>query len=416
MRRPPGIENMAADPKHRIESPQRLEALKRTRLMDSAPEEAFDRLTRLASMVINAPMAMVSLVGETKQFFKSATGLDVRETPLSHSFCKHVVDAGKPLVVQDANQHHLLSDNPAIQELNAVSYAGFPLLNSSGFTLGAFCVMDSVPREWSNAELQILKDLTSVVMSEIELREAYRHTLELADQLKEEHRLRKDLSEMIVHDLRTPVSSAISAIDTALAHPDLHEEMLQLASVSSYRTLELINDLLAASRMEAGRFPIKRSRVRVKELMRTATEQVLPLANLKSLKIIEKCEVPQLVADRQLLERILVNLLSNAVRFSPEGAPLEVKITQAEEGVRFAVTDHGEGIPLESQAVIFAKFGQVHGRKSNRIATSGIGLSFCKMAVEAHEGQIGFESTHGEGSTFWFIIPSESKETVTSGA
>lgn len=156
-----------------IRNLNRLAALERTRLLDTPPEEPFDRLTRLASRLLKTPVALVSLVDRDRQFFKSAVGLPEpvrsrRETPLSHSFCKHAVATHAPVVIGDARKDPTYRDNPAIRELNLVAYAGIPL-TMSGFALGAFCVMDDEPRAWSYDEVQTLKDLAECAMREIEL-------------------------------------------------------------------------------------------------------------------------------------------------------------------------------------------------------------------------------------------------------
>jgi PAS domain S-box-containing protein len=166
---------MSYDPAKVILDPQRLESLLASELLDSPPEESFDRLTRLAASVLGAPVALLSLVDRDRQYFKSCVGLAEpwatgRETPMSHSFCQHVVATGAPLVVEDARDHPLLHDNPAITDLNVVSYAGIPLIGRDGQALGSFCVIDGRPRQWTDAEIGILRDLASSVMTEIQLR------------------------------------------------------------------------------------------------------------------------------------------------------------------------------------------------------------------------------------------------------
>ncbi|HEX2191119.1 MAG TPA: PAS domain S-box protein [Longimicrobiaceae bacterium] len=153
----------------------RLAALRRTGLLDTPPEEAFDRLTRLAAVILEAPVALVSLVERDRQFFKSAVGFPegwshARETPLSHSLCQHVVSTGVPLAVEDAREHPVLASSPAIEVMGMVSYAGVPLSASDGHVLGAFCVLDAHPRPWTDREVAVLRDLAASVVTEIELR------------------------------------------------------------------------------------------------------------------------------------------------------------------------------------------------------------------------------------------------------
>jgi hypothetical protein len=158
-----------------VHDPARLEALRSLRVLDSPVEEAYDRLTRLATNLLNAPIAQVSLVDEHRQFFKSAQGMDepwasARETPLSHSICQHAVDSREPLVIEDARIHPLVRDSLAIRDLNVVAYAGIPLIASSGQALGTLCVIDHKPRAWTREQIETLKTLAAAVLAQIELR------------------------------------------------------------------------------------------------------------------------------------------------------------------------------------------------------------------------------------------------------
>jgi sigma-B regulation protein RsbU (phosphoserine phosphatase) len=171
--------NAASTALAKVQNPDRLAALLKTELLDSACEAAFDRLTRLASRLVHAPVTLVSLVDARRQFFKSHVGLrepwaSRRETPLTHAFCKHVVDSGKPLIIEDARRETLVAGNPAIEELGILSYAGVPLTTPEGHTLGSFCAIDDHPRRWTDEEIEILHDLGLSVMTEIELRLAER--------------------------------------------------------------------------------------------------------------------------------------------------------------------------------------------------------------------------------------------------
>jgi two-component system sensor histidine kinase/response regulator len=155
-----------------VRDPARLAALDRTRLMDSGPEEVFDRLTRLASKLLGAPVALMSLVDGERQYFKSAVGVDVTETPLSHSFCQHVVAHAAPLVVTDARHDPRLQGDPVTAELGVGAYCGVPLTDTDGHPLGAFCAIENGPRQWSDDDVEILTELAYGVMTELELRGA----------------------------------------------------------------------------------------------------------------------------------------------------------------------------------------------------------------------------------------------------
>jgi CheY-like chemotaxis protein len=154
-------------PREVLEAPARVEALRDTGLLDTPPEEAFDRLTRLAQRLVGAPTALVSLVDKDRQFFKSQVGLaepyaSARQTELSHSFCQWVVSGREPLVVDDAAEHPVLRSNLAVKYMKVNAYAGIPILGKSGEAIGSFCAIDSTARRWTGEELDTLKDLAQV--------------------------------------------------------------------------------------------------------------------------------------------------------------------------------------------------------------------------------------------------------------
>jgi GAF domain-containing protein len=154
-----------------LDDRDRLRALLDLALIDADTEPVFDRLTQLAGRIMGAPISIMSMVGGDYQFFKSSYGIgDLCSTPLSHSFCKHVVADSAPLVVDDARQHPVLYDNGAIKDLGVIGYLGFPLKVASGKTLGSFCVIDSQPRQWTDVEIEIMYELAEIVKYEIEMR------------------------------------------------------------------------------------------------------------------------------------------------------------------------------------------------------------------------------------------------------
>ena len=128
--------------RHRLDDPDRLEPLRRLALLDMPPVPAFERLTRIFTILLGVPIALVTLVEDDRQFFAGTVGLaepwaSRRQTLLAHSFCQHVVAAGAPLVIADARAHPLVHDNPAITDLGIVAYAGFPLIAPDGHVLGS---------------------------------------------------------------------------------------------------------------------------------------------------------------------------------------------------------------------------------------------------------------------------------------
>ena len=171
-----------------IQDAERLAALQRTSLLDTPPEEAFDRLTCLATTLLHVPVALVSLVDGNRQFFKSSVGLpeplaSLRQTPLTHSFCKHVVASGEALVVSDIRDSDF-KDHPSIFGIGEMAYTGIPLTTTEGHALGSFCVADAKPRKWTEEEIEVLRTLASSVMAEVAMRRMASELRELNDNLQ----------------------------------------------------------------------------------------------------------------------------------------------------------------------------------------------------------------------------------------
>jgi len=217
---------------------------------------------------------------------------------------------------------------------------------------------------------------------------------------------------MIVHDLRTPLNAMLMGLHALVSMGDLNEgqqEMIDITQRSGESLVGIINDLLDISQMESGALRIERQEIMVADLVGDAVKQVATLASARGLTVATTLEqdLPLLVADEAKLLRILINLLSNAIKFTPHGGTVTVAARPSEDrsSLLFSVSDTGEGIPAEAFGRIFEKFGQVESRRGGRSMSTGLGLTFCKLAVEAHGGHIGVESTPGQGSTFRLTLP-----------
>jgi signal transduction histidine kinase len=238
-----------------------------------------------------------------------------------------------------------------------------------------------------------------------ELQESYRRLQEL-------EKLRDDLTHMIIHDLRTPLASLIMGMQMLDVVGDVNKdqrEVMDIATRGGETLLGMINDLLDVEKLGSGSMPLDYALLSAAELVAAAVAQVDSLAEGKELMLVQEiaADLPALPGDEDKLRRTLVNLLGNAIKFAPSGGTVTVEARHSEDrrSVVFAVSDTGEGIPPEAFGRIFEKFGQVESRQGGRTMSTGLGLAFCKLAVEAHGGHIGVESELGQGSTFRFAIP-----------
>jgi hypothetical protein len=158
--------------RRRLADPDRLKAIEDTGLVGVEEDPVLHRLTRLAARALGAPVALMSLVVEDRQFFAGSWGLPEpwhteRGTTLLHSFCQHVVVSKQPLLISDARDHPLVKGNLAIEDLDVIAYAGVPLVNEDGHTLGSFCVIDHEPRQWRAEDVDTLYDFAGAVMDRV---------------------------------------------------------------------------------------------------------------------------------------------------------------------------------------------------------------------------------------------------------
>jgi GAF domain-containing protein len=159
-----------------LADPDRLRAVDATGLVGVKEDPILHRLTRLASRALDAPVALMSLVTEDRQFFASSYGLPEpwasdRATTLLHSFCQHVVVSNHPLLVSDARKHPLVQGNFAVEDLDVIAYMGTPLVNEDGHTLGSFCVIEHEPRRWRSEDVEVLHDFAAAVMDRVSTRQ-----------------------------------------------------------------------------------------------------------------------------------------------------------------------------------------------------------------------------------------------------
>ncbi|MES2719615.1 MAG: GAF domain-containing sensor histidine kinase [Pseudomonadota bacterium] len=397
-----------------IENPARLAELHATGLLDSPPEESFDRFTRLASALIGIPLTLVTLVDRDRQFFKSQVGLDdelaaVRETPLERSFCKHVVESGQPLIIEDARLHSLVRDNPAVKD-GAIAYIGMPLITPEGQTLGTFCAVDDQPHFWNERDIRIMRDLAATVMTEIELRLLAGKLLAQYNQLRATELQRDDMAQMLVHDLRNPLTSLLAGlhlIDEVDALDPMQAQALQIARRGGDALLRMVNEILEVSKYQAGHLQLDYSSVNIPDLLTLAREQVGSMAERASIRLEQHSDdqLPACQLDADKLRRVLVNLLANAIQHTAAGGGVSLNASLLTGGrLEIRVSDNGLGIPSEQIARIFDKFNS--GCTARHLGSStGLGLSFCKLVVEAHGGSISVDSKLDRGSTFTLMLP-----------
>ncbi|NCO34169.1 MAG: hypothetical protein AUJ92_10350 [Armatimonadetes bacterium CG2_30_59_28] len=289
--------------------------------------------------------------------------------------------------------------------------------------------MDHVPKPFDPVFLN------ARIGASVEKKKAHDREALLFAQLQEHYRklqelekLRDDLTNMIVHDLRTPLTSLLSGLLTMQDMGEMAENQQETLSISirgGKTLLGMITDLLDISKMEDGSLHLEYKELPPGEILGSAVGQVAHLAQKRNVTLLTDLatELPTFPGDEDKLVRALVNLAGNAIKFTRPGGTVKMsariaprdRLDPEASAVLFSVSDTGEGIPSEYIDRIFEKFGQVESRTAGRKLSTGLGLTFCKLAVEAHGGSIRVETKLGEGSDFSFTIPRERTDIAVGG-
>ena len=245
-----------------------------------------------------------------------------------------------------------------------------------------------------------------------QLAESNRELNEANAKLRELSAMKEEFLALTTHDLRSPLAVISGVINffTSGRLGDLTPEQKNMVSMMERNTqnlIELVNDLLDASKLESGTMRLEPAPVDLRGLVEELHEQMLPLAAEKEIALETElpAELPQLHADRAKLRRVLVNLVSNALKFTPKGGRINVGAAREGAFVRVSVADTGVGIPPEDQRDIFDKYAQARSRATRSEKGTGLGLYITRQLVELHGGKIGVKSEVGKGSTFSFTIP-----------
>jgi signal transduction histidine kinase len=420
----------------------RLAALYGLDILDSGPEEEFDALIKVASLVCGVPISLISLVDSERQWFKANLGLPgVSETPRDIAFCAHAILDDKLFEVPDAKLDMRFADNPLVTDAPDIRfYAGAPFVLSDGNRIGTLCVIDRQPRQLSATQREIVSNLAMAAAHAMEGRRAMRAMQKIAAELAaSEQRLKeaRDSAQAaniaksrflatMSHEIRTPMNGVLGMAQLLLA-PELPDgertQFAQTILTSGNTLLELLNDILDLSKIEAGKLQLEAKAFEVATLMGNTRNLFSGAAQAKGLQLDFEWHGPadqRYQGDVHRLGQMLSNLVGNAIKFTASGsvrmACAEMSRTNGLAVLEFAVTDSGIGIAQEDIGLLFKPFSQTDSSVTREFGGTGLGLSLVRTLAQAMGGEVGVSSEPGRGTRFWFKVPADVVSGPQAGA
>lgn len=442
---------------------ERLQALLDYEILDTAQEEKFDDLVKLASQICKTPISLVSLIDHDRQWFKAKVGLGADQTPREQAFCAHAIMDDKPFIVQDATKDERFANNPLVTGSPDIRfYAGIPLKTPSGFNLGTLCVIDQTPRELDEGQVFALQTLANQVIGQMELSLKVK---ELQGALKEVNEKRIVL-EKTIQDLKNTQSqliesekmASIGQLTTGIANEINNPiNFISAGSQTLDEILQSIIDLLLKyEALEEGDTGARKTildeisaikmGIETQELVEDANDMMTEIKSgvNKAVDIITNLleftnhdedtpemlnintgikaglmlfkkeleekninvnsnfdDLPQIQGYKYLLNQVFINLMTNAIDAVGENGTITVTTKNEENHIKICFEDSGHGIPKEHLSKIFEPFFTTKpvGRGA------GLGLSVSYGAIQKHDGSIVVNSEEGKGCTFTITIP-----------
>lgn len=365
--------------------------------LDQAALLEFDRIANLAAQVIGVPISLVSFVEEGRQVFAGVAGLaapycDLRETPLSHSFCQTVIASRTLVVVSDASQDDRFRDNPALQDLGVLSYLGFPLADSDGTVLGAFCLIDTKPHDWNEDEIDRARDFAAIAATQV--------------QCQIQGNYQRNLLDILTHDLKNPLSaldfSARLLLEQRETFPSQAGQLLEAIIDSSTQAFELLKQV---GKRQAG--DCEGHLCALSDIVSKMLAKAQSSADAKSITL--HCdEIPaqvSIASDLWLVERVLENLISNAIKYTPRNSSIEVRFTSSEGMAGVCICDKGPGFSEQDKALLYQRYVRLSALPSGGESSSGLGLSIAKRLASLAGGSLQLTSQAGESACFEILFP-----------
>ncbi|WP_293894755.1 GAF domain-containing sensor histidine kinase [Flavobacterium sp.] len=381
---------------------RRLRILEEYQILDTEQENDYDDITQLASEICDTPISLISLVDNSRQWFKSAHGLSVRETPRTMSFCAHAIHNDAIFVVEDARIDERFHDSPLVtSDPNIVFYAGIPLIDKQGYALGTLCVIDNKTKRLNLFQEKALKILAHQVLNLIEFKKANYKLIVKNNLLKESYHELESFANIVSYDLKSPLNNILGLADLlkgeqcqiknreAKLYVNLITESSEKlkdyidATLRIYKSGTLISD-------EKEFFHLNTVLKRCNQLLNPQNEYEINLPN--NIEIFNY---------KGIFDQIFLNLLSNAIKYNDKPkVVIDMTVLTEDNYYTILVKDNGIGIEEDQLENIFGMFVILDKLDRFNNKGTGIGLSTVKSLIERADGKITVESKVGHGTAF----------------
>ena len=386
----------------------RLLQLKQLQILDTESDTNFDIITRLAASICEVPVSLISLVSESRQWFKSKIGWDICESDREVSFCAHAILYPKKItLVPDSRLDERFKNNPLVSaDFPVIFYAGVPLLTSTGEALGTLCVIDKEPKTLTESQINSLKDLATQVENLFELRRNNIQLRKIEKLLNAKNEQLKTFAGTVSHDMKMPLANMILTTDILKAKYSKQfdkqgNEYLSYLKQSSFSLSDYINNLLSYYESED---------LTIQNLetfdLNDLIEDLIDLLNINEDFIINLPEKSlELQTNKAAVHQILLNLITNSLKYNDkETGIINFNCIEDQAYYYIQISDNGKGIPEDKQESVFELFSTASETDNKGKKGNGIGLSTVLNLVNSLGGIISVESEEGNGATFDFTI------------
>lgn len=378
------------------------------------------------TLLVNRPWAAIVLINDKQEITHAVfvgvnqdqavqLGRRLRHGGLSEWIWTHRA----PIIVKDIEKDKRANCSDFLHHFGIRSIVGFPLMTGKHVT-GAVYTGQFKAGGMDKRRVELLTSLSSQLSTAIDkssLHESLeRHIRDLETQmgaLEKTNALKSDFVTHVSHELKTPLTSIKAYVETLasnIADPNFTqgEEFLAIVRSETDRLIRIVNDILDVSRIEFGQRPLKRTSVRLQRVVDDVSQMLKPAMDERNVELVIDIpeDIPRLDADADLVKQVFINLISNALKYSPEGTSINICARAEAVNVSVSIEDHGIGIPDGAVGDVFTKFFQVHSPDA-RVEGVGLGLAIVKNIIEQHGGTIDVVSHEGEGTGFTFNLPRE---------